>query len=92
MGSKPELDPRTFVFGFGRRICPGRFFAENGLFLLCATVLATLDINRTCDVDGNEITPQIEYEGRAARRPKMFPCKIRARSAQAESLLNSELA
>lgn len=25
MGPEPELDPRTYVFGFGRRICPGQY-------------------------------------------------------------------
>jgi hypothetical protein len=23
MGDNPELDPRAYIFGFGRRICPG---------------------------------------------------------------------
>jgi cytochrome P450 len=23
LGSEPELDPRVYFFGFGRRICPG---------------------------------------------------------------------
>lgn len=93
MGSDPEIDPRTFVFGFGRRICPGRFFAENNLFLVCATLLATLNITRAHDSDGNDIVPlTIEYEGHITRHPKLFPCKIQARSAQAEALVNVDLA
>lgn len=24
LGSSPQLDPHKFVFGFGRRVCPGK--------------------------------------------------------------------
>jgi cytochrome P450 len=39
MGDKPELDPRSYVFGFGRRICPGKYIClymhmENSFGLL----------------------------------------------------------
>ena len=33
LGSNPELDPHTLAFGFGRRSCPGRELANNGVWL-----------------------------------------------------------
>ncbi|KAF7355574.1 Cytochrome P450 [Mycena sanguinolenta] len=32
------------VFGFGRRLCPGKLFGEGNVFAIAATVLATCDI------------------------------------------------
>jgi hypothetical protein len=40
----PEHDPQNLVFGFGRRICPGRFFANLSLFLTIAKSLAVFNI------------------------------------------------
>ncbi|EJD45439.1 cytochrome P450, partial [Auricularia subglabra TFB-10046 SS5] len=35
----PPPNPRTAVFGFGRRICPGRHFADASVFLVVASIL-----------------------------------------------------
>ncbi|KAG8901310.1 hypothetical protein FRC00_007957, partial [Tulasnella sp. 408] len=35
----PELDPREFVFGFGRRICPGKDLAFQEVWILAASIL-----------------------------------------------------
>jgi cytochrome P450 len=63
LGEHPEQDPRAFVFGFGRRICPGRFFIDNEIFLTITTTLAMLRITKVVDASGIEITPQIEFRG-----------------------------
>ncbi|KAG6354440.1 hypothetical protein INS49_004457 [Diaporthe citri] len=49
-----EPDPAGFVFGFGRRICPGRRLAESEstLFLAMAKVLATFDMTKGRDAQG----------------------------------------
>ena len=39
-------DPRQFVFGFGRRLCPGRYLADVELYLVVATTLALFNIER----------------------------------------------
>jgi cytochrome P450 len=62
LGPHPEPDPRE-TFGFGRRICPGRHLAEMVLFSTFAKVLATLDISKTQDGAGNEITPVADWVG-----------------------------
>jgi cytochrome P450 len=62
LGEVPEQDPSVYVFGFGRRSCPGRLFAERSVFLACAMVLATLNIHKAVDERGEEIEPTIEYD------------------------------
>ena len=42
--TKRRMDPRQFVFGFGRRICPGKHLAESSIWILIACILATLDV------------------------------------------------
>ncbi|KAF9871869.1 hypothetical protein CkaCkLH20_10501 [Colletotrichum karsti] len=45
-GRTPETDPQKFVFGFGRRICPGRILADDALFITVAQALSTLNIGK----------------------------------------------
>jgi cytochrome P450 len=63
LGPDPELDPRSCIFGFGRRICPGRLLAEHNIFITFATVLATFRIAKAVDSEGHEIEPKLEYHG-----------------------------
>jgi len=49
------------TFGFGRRACPGRHFAEGTLFAIMSTVLATCDILPGLDEKGNVVLPVPEY-------------------------------
>ena len=48
-------DPSKFVFGYGRRICPGRYYAEAALFINTASVLHVFDIMPPLDQDGRPI-------------------------------------
>ena len=54
-------DPTQFSFGFGRRICPGRVFASEVVWLHIANVLATMSIEKARDDSGMEITPDVQY-------------------------------
>lgn len=49
--------PKCAVFGFGRRMCPGRFLADASVWLAVATVLASFTISRVKDHMGNDIVP-----------------------------------
>lgn len=59
----PELDPREFTFGYGRRVCVGQQLAEHSVWLTCALSLATLTVSKSSRPDGTPITPNIEYVG-----------------------------
>ncbi|KAL7278727.1 hypothetical protein ACG7TL_007730 [Trametes sanguinea] len=48
-------DPAKVAFGFGRRICPGRHFADDLLFINIASVLHTFDILPALDSSGKPI-------------------------------------
>ena len=54
-------DPSTSAFGFGRRICPGRYMAVDSMWIAIASVLALFEIKKAVDEDGREITPDGEY-------------------------------
>jgi cytochrome P450 len=46
-------------FGFGRRKCPGNFLALASVYIFMATLLATFDIEKAVDADGNPIEPEV---------------------------------
>lgn len=58
---RPEryLDPSTrspdLIFGYGGRICPGRFLAKATTWLAIANLLATFNIEKALDTNGNPI-------------------------------------
>ncbi|PFH46822.1 hypothetical protein AMATHDRAFT_7363 [Amanita thiersii Skay4041] len=54
------LDPQAVVFGFGRRICPGRFLSDSLLYLTVASVLATFDILPPFDEHDHPVKLSIE--------------------------------
>ena len=53
-------DP-TEAFGFGRRICAGRHFAEHVLWLTVANVLAVFALEEPCDAAGRPVKAREEY-------------------------------
>ncbi|KAJ7439497.1 cytochrome P450 [Mycena latifolia] len=88
----PLPDPSSIAFGWGRRICPGRFLAENSLWLHVATMLACFNIKRAIGVDGKEIIPPREYTSGMASRPLPFPCSITPRSEAVVDLIKHSVA
>ncbi|KAL7284540.1 hypothetical protein ACG7TL_001832 [Trametes sanguinea] len=80
-------DPNTFVFGYGRRICPGRHFAEASLFLMIASILHTVTIEPALDEHGNPIQPEAKMTYGVISYPVPFPCTIKPRSPTAASLI-----
>ncbi|KAJ8522810.1 hypothetical protein ONZ45_g643 [Pleurotus djamor] len=74
-------------FGFGRRICPGRFMAMESLWLSIASVLSVFNIRPSPDEDGRPSLPQITYEPLFIRKAKPFQCSIEPRSEKACRLI-----
>ncbi|TBU23430.1 cytochrome P450 [Dichomitus squalens] len=85
-------DPNTFVFGYGRRICPGRHFAEASLFIMIASVLHTLTIDQAVDQHGESIAPEAKMTYGVLSYPVPFPCSIKPRSADHAALIHTSLA
>ena len=55
------------VFGFGRRVCPGRFFAQENIWMFMTNVIATMDISKAVDEKGRDIEVEVEYYGSVIR-------------------------
>lgn len=87
LGDNPEMDPRMFVFGFGRRICPGKDFADESIFLAVAMSLAVFNIQKARDDMGNIIEPNVEFTSGVVSKARDFPYDIRPRSDGAERLI-----
>ncbi|KAK7692050.1 hypothetical protein QCA50_005455 [Cerrena zonata] len=85
----PDRNPRDFVFGFGRRICPGLNLADTTVFFTCAMALATFDISKAVE-NGVVIEPSGEYTAGTVSHPKEFKCSIKPRSFKASSLILAE--
>ena len=64
---KKRMDPRNYCFGFGRRICPGRHLIESSGWFLMATIVATLDITKARDAEGNVVEPKVEFNNAVFR-------------------------
>jgi hypothetical protein len=63
--------------------------ADASLFATVATLLATIDVVRAKDAQGNELTPGVDVSSGTLTHPKPFPWAVRARSRHAEELLAS---
>jgi cytochrome P450 len=84
-----EPEPSDLVFGFGRRICPGRLLAESSVFLTVARSLAVFKIQKAVDDNGNEIEPEVDFEGGIISHPLPYKCRITARTAEHDTLIRN---
>ncbi|KAF8597618.1 cytochrome P450 [Ceratobasidium sp. AG-I] len=89
----PDPDPRRFLFGFGRRVCPGQHVANNGAFTMCAAFMSVFNI-----VAGEKTLKQAEHCGRDIWRmfrpfgtlePMPFECTITPRDDAAVAVLEA---
>ncbi|KAI2466346.1 putative cytochrome P450 oxidoreductase OrdA-like protein [Annulohypoxylon bovei var. microspora] len=87
-GRVPEPDPHMFVFGFGRRICPGRYLADNSLYLNIVQTLAAFKISKYLE-NGREISPNVKFEPGVISHPVPYKNLIKPRSPHHEALVRS---
>ncbi|TFK66639.1 cytochrome P450 [Pluteus cervinus] len=80
-------DPHVAAFGFGRRLCPGRWFSDNSLFTVVSCVTAVYDITRKADADGNVLPLEPGMTSGLLSYPVPFECTIKPRSKAAEALV-----
>ncbi|KAJ8456890.1 hypothetical protein ONZ51_g11855 [Trametes cubensis] len=93
------LDPASLVFGFGRRVCPGRHFADAMLFMTIASVLHVFEVGPPLDDEGRPIELSYRATHGFLSYPEVSACTVRPRSVDAKELiltsrrvgLNSEL-
>ncbi|EIW59559.1 cytochrome P450 [Trametes versicolor FP-101664 SS1] len=80
-------DPYLVAFGYGRRICPGRHFADDALYITIASVLHVFDIGPPLDGSGQPIHVKYEQTDGVITSPKDCRCVVRPRSEQARALV-----
>ncbi|KAJ7776053.1 cytochrome P450 [Mycena maculata] len=91
LDGKPNPDVRDpqAVFGFGRRICPGRHMANSSLWITIASILATFEITKAIEEDGEIIEPSYKFTPELVSVPLPFKCSIRPRSQDAVTLITA---
>ncbi|OTA02101.1 Cytochrome P450 CYP2 subfamily [Trichoderma parareesei] len=87
LAPRNEPDPRWVVFGFGRRVCPGRFLADSSLFLNLACLVAVFNFDKARDDRDNVLEPKLEFEAGIIAKPKGFPTRITPRSEKHAELI-----
>ncbi|PBK75825.1 cytochrome P450 [Armillaria solidipes] len=87
-GKEPQPEPIA-AFGFGRRICPGRYLASNTAWIAIASMVATLSFSKAVDSEGRILEPSDTFTDGFLSFPLPFKCTIKTRSAGAQALINS---
>ncbi|KAK7892475.1 hypothetical protein LTR67_007572 [Exophiala xenobiotica] len=78
-----EQDPTKYIFGFGRRICPGRVLADQSIYLTIAQMLAVFSFSKP---DGaGDVGPK--FTAGIISHPEPFQAKIRVRDSKRERLI-----
>lgn len=87
-GHNPVPNPHTFVFGFGRRICPGRILADNTLYLTVAQSLAVFNISKSPETTQTSAS-DVKFEPGVVSHPAPYKAVIEPRSPHHETLVRS---
>ncbi|OJT11090.1 O-methylsterigmatocystin oxidoreductase [Trametes pubescens] len=66
------MAPSSFVFGFGRRVCPGQALADASIWLAIANIVALFDILKPVDNEGTEYTPPAKFISAFSRNDKLI--------------------
>ncbi|KAJ4485324.1 cytochrome P450 [Lentinula aciculospora] len=79
-------DPATAVFGFGRRVCPGKHIGFASLWIAVASILTCYSIEPELDESGKPVKPRAEwYSGPSLfNHPLPFKCRFVPRSKDVE--------
>jgi cytochrome P450 len=76
-----EPSTSNIGYGFGRRICPGRYTADASIWAGLVTFLSTMTISKAKDAQGREIDVDPKFTCGVTSCPAPFPCIIVPRCA-----------
>jgi hypothetical protein len=80
-------DPRNALFGYGRRVCPGKIIADDMIFASAVSLLATMVVSRPTDACGTPTPMHEEWTSGIMNALKTFNCTIRPRDERAANLV-----
>lgn len=88
----PDISQRDhFVFGAGRRICPGMDIADRSLFLAVSRLLWAFQFEKAEDENGRKITPEARAVTQGSLvQPLPFPANIIPRTRMHAEVVKKE--
>jgi len=87
------FDPSKIAFGFGRRICPGRHFGLNSMFITFASILHVFNVIPAKDKNGNpKNLHDVTATTTIVSAPDSVPCELTPRSESAVQLVRGSAA
>ncbi|KAJ7444582.1 cytochrome P450 [Mycena galericulata] len=94
-GTKPGVDARDlkpdFIFGHGRRNCPGIHLAQNSININVMNLLWAFDFNKDIDASGNPVELDMFASSKGlATGPLPFRCKITPRTSEKADIIRRE--
>ncbi|KAF9269728.1 cytochrome P450 [Marasmius fiardii PR-910] len=89
-----ERDPKSYVFGFGRRQCPGQNLIQSSTWLVIVTLLASVDWAFADDGRGEagrkEEESKVAFENSVFRQPTIFRLDFKPRSEAIMRLIDQQ--
>nr|QPL17769.1 cytochrome P450 [Wolfiporia cocos] len=80
-------DPRNLVFGFGRRLCPGRQFGDTSIWLAVANMLAIFEFRKAVNSANEEAELIPSFVSGTISHPRPFSCNICLRPGRTADLI-----
>ncbi|KAF9447473.1 cytochrome P450 [Macrolepiota fuliginosa MF-IS2] len=84
-------DPLSTAFGYGRRICPGRFMAEAQLWVSVACILSVFDITPGKDENGRPVSVEAKFSSGMICHPLPFNYSITPRDEHTRRLIDQAM-
>ncbi|KAI6117220.1 cytochrome P450 [Pisolithus croceorrhizus] len=76
----PEAKQNNSLFyGLGKRVCPGRFFADHSLWAAIAVMMSSLKFGKAKDSSGKYIEVEPVFPNGLISCPAPFPCSVTSR-------------
>ncbi|KAL6867809.1 cytochrome P450 [Trichoderma novae-zelandiae] len=88
MEPRNEPDPSYHAFGYGRRTCPGRYLAQDSLFITISRMLAVFTIGKAVR-DGKPVDVECKHSPGLIDHPVEFPYSIVPRSEKHAEMIRS---
>jgi len=86
LGKKTQsVDQLSFAFGFGRRVCAGRYVADASLWISIVSMLAVFRFEAPPSWDPGPDGVNVEWTTGLSSIPKDVPCIIKARHENVSS-------
>ncbi|KAG6271198.1 hypothetical protein E4U47_003144 [Claviceps purpurea] len=82
-------DPKDHVFGYGRRRCPGRYLADDTLFLTISRIIATMNVTAKLDEQGRPVNLKKQASPGLMSHPEPFSYSIAPRTAKHAELIRA---